>query len=84
MLKIQINHNLRCEVDQGRDDCRRERPHCHITRNGIRVAQVWLNPVWIETGADLSHSERDIVLAAVRAHKCVLEQEYLNNANKKY
>ena len=84
MLKITINHNLRCEVDQNRDDCKREPAHCHITRNGIRVAQVWLNPVEIKYGADLSRSEREEVIAVVTANRYALEQEYRNNANKLY
>ena len=44
-MKMRINHNLQCEVDGRRDDCNREAGHCHITRNGRRVAQVWLSPV---------------------------------------
>lgn len=84
MLKIQINHNLRCEVDQNKDDCKREPAHCHITRNGRRVAQVWLNPVSIEYGSDLSHSEKQEVLEVVSAHAWELMQEYQRNANKPY
>ena len=49
-MKMRINHNLQCEVDGRRDDCNREAGHCHITRNGRRVAQVWLSPVCIESG----------------------------------
>lgn len=84
MLKIQVNHNLRCEVDQNKDDCKREPAHCHVTRNGRRVAQVWLNPVSIEYGADLSRSEREEVIAVVTANRDSLEREYRNNANKLY
>ena len=84
MLKIQINHNLRCEVDQNKDDCKREPAHCHITRNGRRVAQVWLNPVSIKYGSDLSRSEEDEVISVVSEYKYELEQEYRNNANKLY
>ena len=84
MLKITVNHNLRCEVDQNRDDCKREPAHCHIIRNGRRVAQVWLNPVSIEYGADLSRSERDEVIAVVSANRYELEREYRANAEKLY
>lgn len=80
MSKIRINWNLQCEVDQKKDDCKREAPHCHITRNGIRVAQVWLNPVVIESGHSLERSEISLVIDTVTTNKYELEQEYRYNA----
>ena len=80
-MKIRINYNLQIEVDWKKDDCRREPPHCHITRNGIRVAQVWLNPVSIESGHSLDRNEIDMVLSAVSDNRYDLEREYENNRN---
>ena len=79
-MKIRINHNLQCEVDIRRDDCKREPAHCHITRNGIRVAQVWLNPVDIKYGHSLDRNEVSLVLEVVRANRYALEAEYRRNA----
>lgn len=80
-MKIRVNYNLQCEVDQKKDDCRREPAHCHITRNGYRVAQVWLNPVRIESGHSLDRNEVDQVLDVVNANRYSLEREYENNRN---
>ena len=79
-MKIRINHNLQCEVDIRRDDCKREPAHCHITRNGIRVAQVWLNPVSIKSGHSLQHNEIDMVLEVVEDNRYELMEEYRRNA----
>lgn len=79
MGKIRINWNLQIEVDQKKDDCRREAPHCHITRNGSRAAQVWLNPVSIERGHSLDRNEIDPVIEAVTANRYDLEREYEYN-----
>ncbi len=79
-MKIRINHNLQCEVDIRKDDCKREPAHCHITRNGIRVAQVWLNPVSIKYGHSLQHNEVDMVLEVVEDNKYELIAEYRRNA----
>lgn len=79
-MKIRINFNLQCEVDQKKDDCKREPAHCHITRNGYRVAQVWLNPVSIESGHSLDRNEIDDVISVVSSNRYELEREYRNNA----
>ena len=79
MLKMRINHNLQCEVDAKRDDCRREPAHCHITRNGSRIAQVWLNPVSIESGHSLDRGEVSNVYDFVSEHKQELSHEYEYN-----
>lgn len=81
-MKIRINYNLQCEVDQRKCDCRREPAHCHVTRNGIRVAQVWLNPVSIESGHSLDRNEIDLVLSTVSSNRYELEREY--NYNREY
>lgn len=78
-MKMRINYNLQCEVDVKKDDCRREPAHCHITRNGYRIAQVWLSPVSIESGHSLDHSEKDLVYDFVSSHRYELEREYENN-----
>ena len=79
MEKIRINHNLQIEVDQRKCDCRREPAHCHITRNGVRVAQVWLNPVNIERGHSLDRNEIDLVYESVSSNAYYLENEYNYN-----
>lgn len=80
-MKMRINYNLQCEVDVKKDDCRREPAHCHVTRNGYRVAQVWLNPVHIESGHSLDRSEVDQVYEFVSNNRYTLEREYENNRN---
>lgn len=84
MLKIQVSTNLRCEVDQNKDDCKREPAHCHVTKNGTRVAQVMLNPVQVKSGSDLSRNEEAKVIQVVSENREKLEEEYRNNANKPY
>lgn len=78
-MKIRVNYNLQLEVDQTKCDCRREPAHCHVTRNGIRVAQVWLNPVRIEPGHSLDRNEIQPVLDAVSNNCYSLEAEYERN-----
>lgn len=78
-MKITVNYNLRIEVDQKKDDCRREPAHCHVTRNGVRVAQVWLSSVSIESGHSLDRNEIDQVLDVVRSNRSSLEREYEYN-----
>ena len=75
-MKVRINYNLQCEVDQKKSDCKREPAHCHVTRNGRRVAQVWLNPVYIESGHSLDRNEIDLVISTVSANRYSLEKEY--------
>lgn len=81
MMKLRINYNLQCEVDVKKDDCRREPAHCHVTRNGYRVAQVWLNPVRIESGHSLDRNEVDVVYDFVSDNRYELEREYEYNRN---
>ena len=78
-MKVRINYNLQCEVDQRKCDCRREPAHCHVTRNGVRVAQVWLNPVSIESGHSLDRNESEMVLDAVSNNRYDLQREYEYN-----
>jgi len=78
-MKVRINYNLQCEVDQRKSDCKREPAHCHVTRNGRRVAQVWLNPVYIEPVHSLDRSEIDLVISVVSANCYSLEREYEYN-----
>lgn len=80
-MKLRINYNLQCEVDVRKDDCHRESAHCHITRNGCRVAQVWLNPVRIESGHNLDRSEINLVHDFVSDNRYTLEREYEHNRN---
>lgn len=75
-MKWQINWNLQCEIDIRKDDCKREAPHCHISRNGIRVAQVFLSPVDIKSGHSLDHNEIGIVKEFVQCHCSDLKREY--------
>lgn len=78
-MKLRINYTLQCEVDAKKDDCRREPAHCHITRNGYRIAQVWLNPVRIESGHTLNHNEVNAVYAFISDNRYSLEREYEYN-----
>ncbi len=78
-MKIRVNYNLQIEVDQRKCDCRREPAHCHVTRNGNRIAQVWLNPVRIESGHSLDRNEIQPVLDAVYSNCSSLETEYNYN-----
>lgn len=78
-MKVRINYNLQCEVDQRKCDCRREPAHCHVTRNGVRVAQIWLNPVSIESGHSLDRNEIDMVLDAVSNNRYEFQREYEYN-----
>ena len=78
-MKLRVNYNLQCEVDVRKDDCRREPAHCHISRNGYRVAQVWLNPVRIESGHSLDRNEVDLVFDFVSSNRYDIEKKYEHN-----
>lgn len=78
-MKVRINYNLQCEVDERKCDCNREPAHCHVTRNGIRVAQIWLNPIRIEPGHFLDRNEIDLVIKTVSKLRNELESEYIYN-----
>ncbi len=78
-MKVRINYNLQCEVDQRKYDCNRESAHCYVPRNGIRVAQVWLNPVRIEPGHSLDRNEIDLVISTVSNYRYELENAYEYN-----
>lgn len=80
-MNHRINNNLQCAVDKNKDDCRREPPHCHIIRYGKRVAQVWLEPVAIQSGHNLERSEINIVFDYVSDNRADLEREYIYNRN---
>lgn len=79
-MKIRINYNLQCEVDQKKSDCNSEPPHCHIIRNGVRAAQVWLNPIRIQTRHTLSPSDVNEVIKFVAENKYELCEKYKYNA----
>lgn len=78
-MKIPVTSNLDCIVDYKKDDCRKERPHCHIVRRGYRVAQIWLNPVSVEYGHSLDRRELELALQVVGSNRYALEREYLYN-----
>ena len=65
MIIIYIGNYLKCTVDQKKDDCNREAPHCHIQRDGRRVAQIWLDPLRIERGHTLNEKELKRVMSVV-------------------
>ena len=79
MLKIRVNSNLQIEVDYRKCDCNREAAHCHATWNGYRVAQVWLNSVYIQSGHSLDRNEVDEVLQVVNNNSYELYREYEYN-----
>lgn len=79
-MKTKINYSLQCEVDVKKDDCRREPAHCHIIKNGYRVAQVWLSPVMIASGHSLDRSEVNIVYDFVSSNCSTLVKEYEYNS----
>ena len=79
-MSIRINRDLQCEVDQRKCDCQSEPAHCHITRNGVRVAQVWLNPAMIESGNSLELNEFGLVISTVLENKYELLAEYYDNS----
>lgn len=78
-MKVRINYNLQCEVYERKCDCNHEPAHCHVTRNGIRVAQIWLNPIRIEPGHSLDRNEIDLVIKTVSKLRNELESEYIYN-----
>ena len=80
-MKMRINYSLAVEVDVKKDDCRREPAHCHIIKNGYRVAQVWLNPVSVQYGHSLDRSEIKEACDFVADHRYELEREYEHNRN---
>ena len=78
-MRFKINDDLQCQV--GKCNCKGEQPHCHITRNGFKVACVWLFPVAVKPGHLLYNNEVAEVEAFVCKNKYDLRREY-ERANK--
>ena len=81
-MKLTINKDLQCEIDKRKSDCQSEPAHCHITRNGIRVAKVWLVPVYIQPGHLLYNSEIKEVECFVCRNKYELSRAYERNRDQ--
>lgn len=81
MIIIYIGNYFKCTVDQKKDDCNREDPHCHIQRDGRRVAQIWLDPLRIERGHTLNEKELKRVMSVVsqKHYLYKLKMEYEDN-----
>lgn len=70
------------EVDQSRDNCNKEDPHCHIVKNGRRVGQIMLTPYVYTKISNLPDSVLDRVESFVELNKYELIDEYNRNAQK--
>lgn len=76
MKNLRINESLQCEVATNSSECRREPAHCHITRNGNRIAKIWLNPVSIEPGTGLMNDEIETVVEFIEDNISDLLKQY--------
>ncbi len=83
MIVIYIGNYLKCTVDQRKEDCNREPSHCHIQRNGKRVAQVWLNPLRVERGHTLNKSELEKVVSVISQKRYLYKLRMEYEANRK-
>lgn len=76
----QINDRITLEFDQNKDDRQpqKEYAHCHVYKNGKRVAQIRLSPY-----VDFSHGESNVspdeaeaIIQYCEANRSMLEREY--------
>lgn len=73
---------LRIVVDQTRDDCNKERPHCHVLKNGRRVAQINCEGYVYALHSDLSDEQTKRVEEFVEMYASDIVEEYNRNASK--
>ena len=66
-MEIMINDHLTLEVCIKNGRCNEMAAHCHVIREGVRVALVWIDPISIEPGHSLEESDcLDVILVASR------------------
>ena len=75
-MKIIINADLACVVESNTDHCIEDRMHCHVTRGGEYVAQIYLNPVSVERSHKLNRSELALVLGIAENNHWALVRAY--------
>ena len=79
-MTIEIPMNLYIEVDDSKRHCLSEPVHCHILRDGRRVAKVeQLEPVIFEFGHSLGTGEIFTVFDAISKYKKYIEEKYEYN-----
>ncbi len=76
------HYGLAIEVDVKKCDCRRgEGSHCHLTRDGIRIAQIYVRPIRWENKPDgiNSSTKRDIE-NLISSYEYEIDETYCWNA----
>lgn len=79
-MKYYAKYNIYVEVDQKKEECLNELPHCHVIKNGKIVAQVWLKDNVFEGASNLNKEDERAVLDVVRVNSYKLYSEYRDNA----
>ena len=65
------------EVDVKKDDCRREAVHCHVCKNGRRVAQVFLSSCTFSSSPyDIPYSSQADILNFISSISSEIEEAY--------
>ena len=67
------------EVDSRRDDCNKERPHCHILLHGSRIGQIFLHSFELRSSHRFTAKDLDRIFDAVSIHEREMREEYENN-----
>jgi hypothetical protein len=78
-MKAIASYNLQLEVGQGECECGSKEAHCHVTRNGLRLAKLFLNPVSLEEGHLLKPYEVDLILELANANTYDLLKGFVDN-----
>ena len=82
MLKIPVDGTrYSIEVDQRKDDCCKEPPHCHVLENGIRVAQYVFRSARLNTHHRFAEHHLDKIYRCIDQHENDLIREYERIAN---
>ena len=71
------------EVDQRKDDCCRERPHCHILEHGRRIGQFFFHSgeLKISHGYEIIDKHWDAIYNCISQYESEMIDEYYKNAN---
>lgn len=82
MLEIHVsNTRYSIAVDQRKDDCCKEPPHCHILENGIRVAQYIFRSARLNTRHRFAEHHLQAIYDCIDRYEADLIREYEKIAN---
>ena len=75
-----IDSDYKMEVDVKRDDCRREPAHWHLVKNGVRIAQMWVDSCMFERDPDAPRRVKEEAERLTSMYASEIKATYRHNA----